>query len=60
MRLLRCVLDTFGCGQEGARIWLHHPCRPLGNIPPIQLMDTDAGLIEIEDVLGRIRHGIFS
>ena len=46
--------------EEKARLWLHRPNRALGNVPPLTLLATDAGIEHIESVLGRLEHGVFS
>jgi putative toxin-antitoxin system antitoxin component (TIGR02293 family) len=44
--------------SERARRWLQTPSLPLGNIPPITLLDTYTGVEMVMDELGRIEHGI--
>ncbi len=44
---------------ERARDWLESENRALGGQRPLALLDTDAGAREVDDVLGRIEHGIF-
>lgn len=46
--------------QEKSRAWLKKPNRALGNAVPLELAATDAGATEIEKVLDRIHHGVFS
>lgn len=46
--------------EEKARLWLHRPNRALGSIPPLNLLATDAGIEQIEIVLGRLEHGVYS
>jgi putative toxin-antitoxin system antitoxin component (TIGR02293 family) len=43
---------------ERARRWLQTPSIPLGNVPPISLLDTYTGVEMVMDELGRIEHGI--
>jgi putative toxin-antitoxin system antitoxin component (TIGR02293 family) len=50
--------DVFG-NDEKAKDWLLTPNRALGQAP-VDLLDTDAGTEEVEEVLYRIEHGIFS
>ena len=45
---------------EEARIWLKTPQFGLGNEIPIDLLKTEAGTREIESLLGRIEHGVYS
>lgn len=46
--------------EEKARQWLHRPNRALGNVPPLTLLATDAGIEQVESVLGRLEHGVYS
>ncbi len=59
LKVFSDAVNTFG-NMENAREWMSRPCAPLDNHRPIELLDTDAGTSEIEAVLGRIRHGVFS
>jgi putative toxin-antitoxin system antitoxin component (TIGR02293 family) len=43
-----------------ARQWLERPNRALGGETPLGLLDTDIGARQVEAVLGRIEHGVFS
>lgn len=45
---------------EKARRWLHSPNRGLGNRSPLDLLDTDLGVQQIEDLLIQIAHGVHS
>jgi putative toxin-antitoxin system antitoxin component (TIGR02293 family) len=46
--------------EEAAREWLRSPNIGLGNQVPLDLLSTDAGAREVEDLLGRIEHGVLS
>lgn len=45
---------------EKARVWLKTPNRALGGEVPLNLLDTDIGSRQVEEVLLRINYGIFS
>ncbi|MFP3938719.1 MAG: antitoxin Xre/MbcA/ParS toxin-binding domain-containing protein [Thermoanaerobaculia bacterium] len=45
---------------ERAATWLQRPNRALGGRVPLKLLDTDAGSRQVESVLGRIEHGVYS
>ena len=45
---------------EKARAWLHRKNRALGGSTPISCLDTGVGERQVEDLLGRIDHGIYS
>jgi putative toxin-antitoxin system antitoxin component (TIGR02293 family) len=43
---------------DKARAWLKQPNRGLGDETPMDLLDTDIGTRQVEDVLLRLEHGI--
>ena len=43
-----------------AATWLHQPNRALGNETPLRHLDTDLGARQVEDLLLRIAHGVYS
>lgn len=47
-------------GKEQAARWLRAPNRALSGQMPLELLDTDLGSRQVEEVLGRIEHGVFS
>jgi putative toxin-antitoxin system antitoxin component (TIGR02293 family) len=46
--------------EEQAREWLRSPQIGLGNRVPLELLTTEAGAREVEDLLGRIEYGVLS
>ncbi len=46
--------------QNAAREWLETPIPALGGERPLDLAQTDLGAREVEDLIGRITHGIVS
>jgi len=46
--------------REKARIWLLAPNRSLGGDVPMELLDTEIGSQQVEDVLTRLNYGIYS
>ena len=50
---------VFG-NEDTAREWLRSPNIGLGNQVPLDLLAIEAGAREVEDLLGRIEHGILS
>jgi putative toxin-antitoxin system antitoxin component (TIGR02293 family) len=60
-RLVRVAAQaTETLGDESGKQWLHTPNRALGGQRPLELLDTDIGSRQVEEVLGRIEHGVFS
>ena len=50
------VLGDLGSFKE----WLSSPLISLGNKKPIEFMNNDTGISIINDLLGRIAHGVYS
>ena len=46
--------------EEKAGLWFHRPNRALNHQAPLTLLGTDAGIEQVETVLGRLEHGVFS
>jgi putative toxin-antitoxin system antitoxin component (TIGR02293 family) len=45
---------------DKARVWLKTPNRALGGEVPLDLLDTDIGARQVEEILLRLNYGIFS
>jgi putative toxin-antitoxin system antitoxin component (TIGR02293 family) len=53
------AIETLGDGEKAAA-WLKTPNRALRGGCPLDQLDTDPGVREVEDVLGRIAYGVYS
>jgi|SRR5271170_5133793 len=53
------AVETLGNGEKAAE-WLKTPNRALRGGRPLDQLDTDPGVREVEDVLGRIAYGVYS
>ncbi len=53
------ALETLG-DEKKAGEWLKTPNRALRGNRPLDQLDTDPGVREVEDVLGRIAYGVYS
>jgi putative toxin-antitoxin system antitoxin component (TIGR02293 family) len=53
------TLELFESSEVAAR-WLRRPNRALGGERPLELLASDAGARAVEQVLGRIEHGVYS
>ena len=51
--------ETLGSEEKAAQ-WLKTPNRVLRGGRPLDQFDTDPGVREVEDVLGRISYGVYS
>ncbi len=58
-RLLHQATDFFG-DIEKARAWLKHPQYGLGGAVPLDYARTEAGAREVENLLGRMKYGVYS
>lgn len=58
-RLLRQATDLFGDIHK-ARAWLKHPQYGLGGAVPLDYARTEAGAREVENLLGRMKYGVYS
>lgn len=56
-KVLERAADVLGDSDQ-ARIWLRREIRSIGGVPPITLLDTEAGYELVLDTLGRIEQGI--
>lgn len=46
--------------EEKAAQWLRRPNRALANQVPLEVLDSDIGARQVEDILGRVEHGVVS
>jgi len=58
-KLLKKAQDVFG-DSASAREWLTRPQVGLGNAKPVEFARTEIGAREVENLLGRIEHGVYS
>ena len=58
-RVAAVAEDVLGTREHAGR-WLQKPNRALGDVTPLDLLDTDLGAAEVVTVLGRIEHGVYS
>jgi putative toxin-antitoxin system antitoxin component (TIGR02293 family) len=58
-RLFTFTREVLG-SDEAAREWLRTPQPGLNNETPLELVTTEVGAREVEDLLGRIEYGVLS
>ena len=58
-RLFARAREVLG-DSTAARDWLRMPARALGFATPLEFAETEAGGREVENLLGRIEHGVFT
>lgn len=57
-RVFARAIELFEGNADGARQWLTSPLRALGGNSPLEFAMTDIGAIEVENLVGRLEHGI--
>lgn len=59
-RIYGRALDLFDGDAEAATEWLTDKNRALGGVAPIHFARTEVGAEEVDHLIGRIEHGVFS
>lgn len=57
LRIIHTAEETFANAEKAHR-WLRRPTSALADHAPLDLLDTDIGTRRVENLLGRIAHGI--
>lgn len=59
-RVFSLAVDLFEGDKEAAHSWFLAPNRGLGEISPLAMVRTEIGAREVENLIGRLEHGVFS
>ncbi|MEQ1604365.1 MAG: MbcA/ParS/Xre antitoxin family protein [Pyrinomonadaceae bacterium] len=59
-RLFAMSIELFEGDEASAIKWLNSPRPVLGGVTPLEMSKTDAGLREVENLIGRLEHGVFT
>jgi putative toxin-antitoxin system antitoxin component (TIGR02293 family) len=59
-RVFARAIELFEGDVEGARSWLMRPVLALGGAVPFEMARTEVGAREVENLIGRIEHGVIS
>lgn len=54
------AVHLFAGDHDRARRWLETPQRGLGRVTPLEMAATEVGAREVENLIGRIEHGVFT
>ena len=57
--ILARAIEVFGSSEKATR-WMERPNRALSQKNPIQMLATEEGRREVQELLGRIEHGVYS
>lgn len=59
-RLFGRAIELFEGDNVAALEWLRSPSRALGGATPLTMSKTEPGALEVERLIGRLEHGVFS
>ena len=59
IKIFKHAVEVFGSFDK-ARTWLYTPLSALDNHKPINICHTIQGMLQVDEILYRIQHGIFS
>jgi putative toxin-antitoxin system antitoxin component (TIGR02293 family) len=59
-RVLAKALELFEGDRDAASEWIHSPLPALGGETPIDIARTELGARQVENLVGRIEHGVYS
>ena len=59
-RILGRAIELFEGDIKSARDWFTRPVLALGNKTPLEVSSTEVGALEVENLIGRLEHGVFS
>ncbi len=59
-RLFRLATELHDGDEEAARAWLRKPASPLDGETPLDHAATEAGAREVEQLIGRLEHGVYT
>src|SRR5262245_27090135 len=58
--LFRQALTLHDGDEDAARAWLKSPARALGGETPLERAETEVGAREVENLVGRLEHGVYT
>ena len=59
-RLLTQAVELFEGDKDKALRWFMQSNRALGKLTPLEMAGTETGAREVENLIGRLEHGVFS
>lgn len=59
-RVFARAIELFEGDDQAARAWLSSPQRALGGAVPLARAKTELGALEVERLIGRLEHGVFT
>jgi putative toxin-antitoxin system antitoxin component (TIGR02293 family) len=59
-RLFRLATELYDGDEDAARAWLSKPARALDGETPLEHAETEVGAREVENLIGRLEHGVYT
>lgn len=59
-KLMKLATDLMQGDEKYAEHWLNSPARSLGGVTPFEHAKTVEGARDVEQLIGRLEHGVFS
>jgi putative toxin-antitoxin system antitoxin component (TIGR02293 family) len=59
-RVFQQAIDLFEGDAQAAREWLASPQRAFGGATPLAFARTETGAREVENLIGRLEHGVYA
>ena len=59
-QLFQQAVELWDGNTASAAAWFQGSCRALGGRTPLESAETEVGAAEVEQLLGRLEHGVFS
>ena len=59
-RLFQLTVELFESNIDAARAWFSSPKKALGGKTPLEFARTEVGAREVENLIGRLEHGVYS
>ena len=59
-RLFRLAVELYDGDEDSARAWLTKPARALDGETPLACADTETGAREVENLIGRLAHAVYT
>lgn len=54
------AVELFEGDRDAAEKWMQHPARALGGVAPFDHMCNLAGIVQVDDLIGRLEHGVYT
>lgn len=59
-RIYGRAIELFEGDNDAALEWLESPVKALGGATPLEMSQTEPGILEVDRLIGRLEHGVFS